>query len=733
MLYPQNKLQSIYLIKFLFLFLTVSFTGSFAYAYADESTEPAPAAAPELSIKAFESKPGVPVEINGDQVEFIMEGNKVIAKGNVVIIRDQTTLTADRVELSRDTNIAIAEGNVVLWMPQGKISGDKMTFNFKSMTGDFTDAKVSTAPYYGAGAAVEKVSEKQITMKEGYMTTCDLTKPHYRAKSQKVDIYPGDKIVARNVRMLVGNSPLLYVPKITQKLNDKPRVIFTPGYDKDWGVYLLSRWRFYFDENFKGTIHVDGRERKGLAEGIDLDYKIPNKGSGIIRTYYINERPLSEKHIWEEEDPDQIPQHERLKVEWRHQWEIDPNTQMNLQYYRVSGPTFLKDYFKREYEANGIPNTFFLLTHNVANGTLSLRADKRVNRFVAETERLPEVRYDISNQRIGNLGLYVKSQNGYVNLSKKDASPTEVRKETMRFDSNNELSYPMKISFIELRPFVGQQETFYSKTTDPLQYNIIRGIFRTGADLSTKFYRMFDVDGKYWGIEINKLRHVITPSVAYLYQHRPTVVPSLLDVFDSVDTLDRSHAVVFSLENKLQTKRQGSAVDLFRSIVSTDFNLKENPTKGGFNRVKTQMEFKPASWLRFDGDTDYDTQRDKLAAYNWELSVNQDNKWDFGLGRRFALEADDQITMELNYRINPKWKFKIYRRFDVDGDTLKEQEYTVTRDLHCWEMDINFNETRGEGSEIWFVFRLKAFPDFGFDFGTSFHKRKAGSQSTIGQ
>jgi hypothetical protein len=43
-------------------------------------------------------------------------------------------------------------------------------------------------------------------------------------------------------------------------------------------------------------------------------------------------------------------------------------------------------------------------------------------------------------------------------------------------------------------------------------------------------------------------------------------------------------------------------------------------------------------------------------------------------------------------------------------------------------MDISFNETDGQGSEIWFVFRLKAFPDATLDlFGTSFNRRKAGA------
>ena len=103
------------------------------------------------------------------------------------------------------------------------------------------------------------------------------------------------------------------------------------------------------------------------------------------------------------------------------------------------------------------------------------------------------------------------------------------------------------------------------------------------------------------------------------------------------------------------------------------------------------------------------------------------------IGKRFAPEVDDQITTDFGFVINPKWKFRVYRRFDIahglSKGSVKSQEYTLTRDLHCWEMDINFNETRGQGSEIWIVFRLKGFPEFAFDFGNSFNKRKAGSQS----
>ena len=61
---------------------------------------------------------------------------------------------------------------------------------------------------------------------------------------------------------------------------------------------------------------------------------------------------------------------------------------------------------------------------------------------------------------------------------------------------------------------------------------------------------------------------------------------------------------------------------------------------------------------------------------------------------------------------------------------MKEQQYTVFRDLHEWQMEFSFNETRGQGDEIWLIFRLKAFPEMAINAGTSFNQRKRGTQAT---
>jgi len=684
---------------------------------------------PGFAQEPNENKTTESVDLTGDTIEYSTDGQRMIARGHVVIHYKGATLMSEEVDFEKAAKLAHARGNVRLITDQGEIRGEEIHFNFETMTGEFNDAKIISAPFYGTGKKIAKVSDKKMEMQNATITTCDLDKPHFHLFSKKIDVYPGDRMTARGTRMMLGNIPLLYVPKVSQDLRDnEPFITFMPGYTKDFGASLYSTARFRLNNNVKARLHLDYRERKDVAEGLDIDYKTDNFGDGVIRTYYMNERNIQAKHVWSERT---LPttERERFKAEWRHKWEIDQKTNAILQYYKLSDNEILKDYFEREFDKDSAPDTFFILTKGLDQGTLSFRTDARVNRFDSTVERLPELQYDLPSYQFGESNFYFQNKSSIANLSLKDPSPSEVHRDTMRIDTDNELSYPMKVGIVEFKPFVGGRNTFYSKTKDPEEYDSIRGIFRTGASLSTKFYKNMDVKTDLMGMKIDRLRHILTPSISYEYDHTPTILASQLDSFDAIDSLDRMHLITFSLENKLQTKRDDKTVELLRFIMASDFRLKEDPSGGGFDEVRSDMDFRPTDWLTLNFDSSYDTRKDHLATANFDLYINHGDKWRFGVGKRFDHDVDDQLTTDLFYRLNPKWAIKTYGRFDLDRGILKEQDFVLSRDLHEWIMDLNFNQTRGEGSEALVVFTLKAFPEMSIDAGRGFNRRKAGSQS----
>jgi hypothetical protein len=260
---------------------------------------------------------------------------------------------------------------------------------------------------------------------------------------------------------------------------------------------------------------------------------------------------------------------------------------------------------------------------------------------------------------------------------------------------------------------------------------VIRGQFKTGIDLTTHFYRIWNYRNKIWGVEMNGLRHVVTPSVTYTYAHWPSISASHFNQFDSIDALARAHNLHLSLENKLQTKRNNHSVDLVRLILETDYSLIQAEPGRNFGPYLAKLELKPVDWLTLNADGSYNGRDDYWNYANFDLYINGGDKWSLGLGKRFEHHANDQVTAQWVYKINPKWKFKIYEQFYIDKGLLKEEDYMLTRDLHEWEMDIDFHQERGNGMGFFIAFRLKAFPNMGTSlYSSSFHQPKAGSQTS---
>ena len=155
--------------------------------------------------------------------------------------------------------------------------------------------------------------------------------------------------------------------------------------------------------------------------------------------------------------------------------------------------------------------------------------------------------------------------------------------------------------------------------------------------MSTKFYRVWnDFKTNFAGMNITGLRHVVTPTVTYLYQARPTAPASHFNQFDpNIDNLYRIHQLEFGLENKLQTKRDGQIVDLLRVLVISNFEASRPLVSKGFNPFVAFTDFNPNSWLSFHNENEYDFHAGHLTVENFDGTIHGDN-WSFGLGNLFT-------------------------------------------------------------------------------------------------
>lgn len=700
--------------------------------------------------RSADEKP-VPVIVDGDIVEYLQDKNEVKASGNVVVTYEDSRLTCEEIIVNTRTKEAQASGHVRIEDKRGVLETENLTYNLETKSGAILEGKLRTSPYYSFGKNIERVNEDKYELKQGYFSTCNYDQPHYRLKSKRVEIYPGDKVIGRQNTLYWHKFPFFYLPYYRHSLKDPfMKLQVQPGKTSNWGPYVLTASRFYLSESVCLRLYLDWRERLGWAEGFGINYATSDFGGGDYKFYYTQER------ISEKVEENLRREYQRYFVRLRHQWEIDEKTNLTAQYYLIrdgrrgwdKDARFLKDYFYREYERDMQPSSYVLVTRSLPNSSLNLLLQKRTNNWYdKETEKLPEISYDLPNYRIDQSHLYFKNQTAFSNLTNKNPPahlpyntiPADAGKDddVVRFDTYNQITLPTRISFLQIAPYLALRETVYSK--DKKSNSISpRGVFYTGTDITTKFYRIFKLKSNLLGLDINDLRHIITPKIKYGYIHEPTISYTKLQEFDDIDTIAEDNRFTLEIENKLQTKRKEATVDLVTLRLSSDYIMycKKAGISTGQDRFTDflfDLELRPYSWLRMEADATYDHLNDYFKTANFDSWFDFGHQRSLGLGHRYQRSGGKEMTSQLIWRLNPKWKFRIYERYQFAKKAdyksgLREQEYTISRDLHCATIDISFNSkkkiTGKKDESIWCVFNLKIFKESEFDYAHYYYPPK---------
>jgi hypothetical protein len=418
------------------------------------------------------------------------------------------------------------------------------------------------------------------------------------------------------------------------------------------------------------------------------------------------------------------------------------------EFHRLSDQDFMKDFFyKEEYERDNQPSTYLSLAGAKENYSLTFLYQQRVNKFFTVIERLPEAKLNIRKVKLFNhLNLYYKNISSVARLSKLHAedidkfTTPDANYDTMRMDSYNELSYPFRLlGFLSVNPYIGARETFYADDAQGND-NVTRHIFKTGVDLYTKFYKVYDIETDFLNLDIHNVRHVVVPSVKYVYLRKPNLKPSELFQFDAIDEITRANKADLSVRHKLQTKRkdeEGTAktVDLLTFIVSTNYIFRDAYGRENYldNFIDYELEITPYRWMRLDAEVELHRRKGEFYTAHADLSVLPREDLRFDLGYLYEKHSNAQLTGQCIFEINKDnwrkhWGFRIYERYEMQRAYFQEQEYTIIKDLHCWMGEFSCRVKNEKDFTFWCIFRLKAFPNIPFFFRTTYHGPRPGTE-----
>lgn len=682
---------------------------------------------------SFDDKDDKKVEIVADQLEYDRNTKKMIGRDNVVVTYGDLKMSSDYAEVQTETKQAYARGHVILLeRDQIAAKGEEVHYNFESKAGKFPNGSAVSLPWFVHGREVEQKAKGKWEVRDGIVTTCERTRPHYQLRAKTVDVFKDDKIFAKNVTVHILGKKVFWLPFLIIPLQEHQTPIeIQVGYSDDDGAYILTSKGFSVVKQLWGNWHIDYRSKRGFGAGLDLGYHfekfkegdLVNRTDGMVNMYLTQDErapnPNNTLNPYEQRED-----RERGRITWKHRTDFYPDTYLLLRFHKAADEFFLQDFFEQEFRSDVEPTSFVNFTHNSDRYGFYAFNQKQVNEFDTVTERLPEIRFDWKNAPFFTDRLYYESNTSFANLNQ-TYSRTDQNNNAIRGDTFHEWTFPLKWREITLTPSANFRETLYSRDKTDSDFRA-RTAVGGAVDLRTQFYRTFETSFDVIGIEVNQLRHVFEPYSRYDTTLHSSVSNEELHKFDSVDSVDDANKVTFGLENRIQTKRvvlgKIQRVDLvsLNTFMSYDFHPDEAPSGSGLGIIGAELQIRPYEWLQYEVRFEYDVAENTFRDFNQDL-LAQKNRFRFVIGHRLVgrrdflnTEGNNQFVFEAKYWLNNLWAIGGYLRWDAEVHELEEWQISATRDLHDFLLDFGYNVRNSEidesNKEFFFLFHLKAFP-----------------------
>jgi LPS-assembly protein len=698
-----------------------------------------------------EAESGIEVYPLGSEgsLEYDFARNAVVATNGVRAVYGGVGLTANSATVDLSTGDVVAEGRVRILRDEQVWASEHIRYNFKTRSIAAEEFRTGRAPIFAQGTQLSgDTSNAVYTATGGYITTDDVAEPSLKVRSRRMVIVPGVRVVAYDAVLYLKGVPVFYFPYFSRNLGGRMNNInLVPGYRSAYGPYILGSYTWFPSSttNVDGVARLDYRERRGPGAGMDVNTHFGEWGEGRAKYYYMRDLEPSAGM-----DGPPLPEGDRQRLVLTYQ----ANPATNLQALAVvryqSDTNFLRDFFEREYSQNPQPSTYVELNKFWQNFSLDVYVQPRLNDFFETVERLPEVRLTGFRQQVGASPLYYESQSSvgyYRRLFAELDSPSGTDNfESARADTYQQLLLPMSFfGWLSVVPHAGGRFTYYSEGVAPSsESDISRGVFDTGVELSMKASRLWpEVQSRTF--EVNGLRHIVEPSLNYVFVPEPNYTSAEVPQFDyrfpslrllpieflsdnAIDSIGARNVLRPGLRNKLQTKRAGEVSDLLDWSVFVDWRLDREPGETLFSDVYSDLVLRPRSWLLLESMSRYDVEDGLWRMAYHAATIQPNDRWSWGIGHFYLRDdnlepptglgaGNNSLTSTMFYRISHNWGLRAAHQFDIRESRMQAQSYSIYRDLRIWTVALTFrlidNLQGPEDFSFAFTFSLKAFPRFG--------------------
>ncbi len=724
------------------------------------------------------------VDYKAANIYFVPDSNRVDLEMDGELKYGTIALDAGRISYWTNNRNLLARGikpsdtamvtqRPVLTDGQQTIEGDQLTYNIDTRRGRIRGSATQFEGAYYRGGDFRKYTDSVYFVTDGIYTTCELDKPHFRFESRDMVIIRNDKVIARPVKVRIGEVPMAMLPFYIFPIKRGRHSGFLPLRFGNFqqGERFIGNAGYYWaaSDYWDVQASLDYNEKSGLLIRSGMNYAWRYRFSGNVSGSYTRESRITTSGT---------SKSTRWSLRGAHQQTISPTASLSGSMDFVSDASFYQN-FSFDPTDRRQRTLRSQLNFNKRWKTASLTA------YVENTEnldtesltrRLPQVDFQMFQRRLLSPDSGQDARwyhNGYMSYSSRfshfetrspkanDTTGAKDEKQYATADHSASFSFPQKLlRYVSVSPNASLQETWYyvfntrlaSDAGVPTEDAARRLAGSMGVSASTNLYGF--LNPRLWGL--STIRHTMSPRVSYTFT--PPVVQN--DIYRSFTgtgggSARRTQIVGMSLSNTLDAKlgegETEKKLTLLNFGLGASYNAEADTRKWSslsgnartnignldlateatwdlYNRQTLDLQWTNPTLTNFGVSAatslraeispftsvtaigeDFDRQDTTTAREEIPFNMSVSYRYSESRGSS-AISKDHWIGWRVDLQPTANWSVNYQQTYNWARHAVTDQRFEVTRDLHCWEMRFLWVPT-GSGAGYYFRINVKALPD----------------------
>lgn len=504
------------------------------------------------------------IKYNAKDSIVLLGNGTAFLHGDTEINYKTINLKADFVRVKIDSSLVYAKGTPgeagevtgepVFSEGESSYNSKELRYNLKSKKGFIRHVVTQEGEGYIISEQTKKSADNLFSMIDGKYTTCeDHEHPHFYLNISKGKVKPGEYVVTGPAHLVIADVPLpIAIPfgffPFTNKYSSG---VLMPNFtDEMTRGFGLTNGGYYFaindymDLELKGDIYTKGTWALSAATGYTKKYKFRGNFSISYREDVTGEKGMP--------DYNKV---NNMSIRWSHSQDQKANPNFTF----TSGVNFstsgynrnnVNSYYRPELNSENTKSSSVSFTKRFPNlPSLSLSGSININQRTKDSTinlSLPNINiaysrfYPLKRKNpVGKERWYEKISMSYSGAFANSINTKEklLLHSSLARDWQNGMRHSIPVSasfnilkFINVSPSFNYTERWYlrsvekswDKTAQKEKRDTTDGFYRVfdfnmGVSASTKLYGFYIPIRSIFGDKIDRIRHVITPSIGFGY------------------------------------------------------------------------------------------------------------------------------------------------------------------------------------------------------------------------